>query len=270
MYTPTSSCNSLILYSVADAANIKGGTYEYTSDLLALEGPLAQTQFVNIPPSWVPVLNSLPDMQFAGYLARGLSEGFKIGFRGTPLRSCRNNMPSVSHKAEAVDHFVREEVHAGRLVQQLETAKVHVSPIGLVPKQGRPDSFRIIVDLSSPPGYSVNDGIDGGWCSLSYTTVSEAARLALSCGTGALMGKVDLKSAYRMVPVHPSDQHLLAIQWRGVTYCDQRLPFGLRSAPKVFNAVADALAWALTVRGVHSISFFVALRTHPYARRRWT
>ena len=198
----------------------------------------------------MPVLNSLPDMQFAGYLARGLSEGFKIGFRGTPLRSCRNNMPSVSRKAEAVDHFVREEVHAGRLVQQLETAKVHVSPIGLVPKQGRPDSFRIIVDLSSPPGYSVNDGIDGGWCSLSYTTVSEAARLALSCGTGALMGKVDLKSAYRMVPVHPSDQHLLAIKWRGVTYCDRRLPFGLRSAPKVFNAVADALAWALTVRGV--------------------
>ena len=50
-----------------------------------------------------------------------------------------------------------------------------------------------------------------------------------------------------MVPVHPSDQHLLAIEWR---YCDQCLPFGLRSAPKVFNAVADALAWALTVRGV--------------------
>ena len=115
MHTLTSSCNSLILYSVADAANIKGGTYEYTSDLLALEGPL---QFVNIPPSWVPVLNSLPDMQFAGYMARGLSEGFKIGFRGTPLCSCRNNMPSVSRKAEAVDHFVRDEVRAGRLAQR--------------------------------------------------------------------------------------------------------------------------------------------------------
>ena len=70
-------------------------------------------------------------------------------------------------------------------------------------------------------------------------------------GPGALMAKLDLKSAYRMVSVHPNDQPLLCIQWRGVTYCDQALPFGLRSAPKLFTAVADGLAWALACLEAH-------------------
>ena len=64
------------------------------------------------------------------------------------------------------------------------------------------------------------------------------------------MAKTDLSSAYRHVPVHPDDQHLLGIEWNGVAYIDKALPFGLRSAPKLFSAVADSLAWALHCVGV--------------------
>ena len=64
------------------------------------------------------------------------------------------------------------------------------------------------------------------------------------------MAKTDLCSAYRQVPVHRDDQHLLGIEWRGQTYTDKALPFGLRSAPKIFTAVADSLAWVLHCSGV--------------------
>ena len=65
------------------------------------------------------------------------------------------------------------------------------------------------------------------------------------------MTKIDLQSAYRHVPVHPEDQNLLGgIEWDGKTYRDQALPFGLRSAPKLFTAVADGLAWAMQQEGV--------------------
>lgn len=70
------------------------------------------------------------------------------------------------------------------------------------------------------------------------------------CGKGALMAKTDLCSAYRQVPVHSNDQHLLGIEWKGQIYIDKALPFGLRSAPKIFSAVADGLAWALHCSGV--------------------
>jgi hypothetical protein len=62
--------------------------------------------------------------------------------------------------------------------------------------------------------------------------------------------KVDLKNAYRNIPIHPQDHHLLGITWEDKVYIDRALPFGLRSAPKIFSAVADMLAWALYHAGI--------------------
>ena len=53
-----------------------------------------------------------------------------------------------------------------------------------------------------------------------------------------------------MVPIHSADRHLFDIHWNGMVYVDQALPFGLRSAPKLFSAVADAIGWALTQVGI--------------------
>lgn len=156
--------------------------------------------------------------------------------------------PQVSCFHE-VDHYLAEEVAAGKLRPASASCRVHTSPIGLIPKQHQPGRFRLIVDLSAPEGFSINDGIDPNLCSLSYATVDQAAAIARQHGRGALMSKLDLKSAYRMIPVHSEDQPLLGIEWQGVVYCDQALPFGLRSAPKLFTAVADGLAWALACRG---------------------
>ena len=46
-----------------------------------------------------------------------------------------------------------------------------------------------------------------------YVTVDDAAREVLRQGVGSLLGKVDIKSAYRVVPVHPDDRWLLGMQW---------------------------------------------------------
>ena len=71
-------------------------------------------------------------------------------------------------------------------------------------------------------------------------------------GKGSLLAKLDLREAYRAVPVHPSDQRLLAVSWNGSIYLDKALPFGLRSAPKLFSALTDAMMWVLWDRGVRS------------------
>jgi hypothetical protein len=83
--------------------------------------------------------------------------------------------------------------------------------MGLIPKKGRPGKFRLIVDLSAPGGRSVNDEIDPAHCSFHYSSVSYAARRVVECGQGALLAKLDLKSAYRMVPVYLIDSPLLGI-----------------------------------------------------------
>ena len=39
------------------------------------------------------------------------------------------------------------------------------------------------------------------------------------------------------------------MRWNGLIYVDKVLPFGLRSAPKLYNAVADAMLWVLMKMG---------------------
>ncbi|XP_019858872.1 PREDICTED: uncharacterized protein LOC109587091 [Amphimedon queenslandica] len=190
----------------------------------------------------------MPDQDLAGFLERGIRWGFTIGFKpGSALEPATSNMSSVTDKPEVVSKYIEEEVAAGRLRPSTVT---QLSPIGLIPKKNKPGCFRMIVDLSSPKGRCVNDGIPSKLCSLHYASVAEAAQRMVQCGRGALMAKIDLKSAYRMVPVRPEDSLLLGIQWEGITYADFALPFGLRSAPILFSAVADGLAWALFRSGV--------------------
>ena len=87
----------------------------------------------------------------------------------------------------------------------------------------------------------MNDGTDPDLCSLSYTSVEEVATIGASYPRGALLTKVYVESAYCLVSVHPANQPLQAMEWEGLIYIDPMLPFGLSSALKIFNAIADAL-----------------------------
>ena len=60
-----------------------------------------------------------------------------------------------------------------------------------------------------------------------------------------------------MIPIHPHDQHPLGVHWENWLYDDKRLPFGLRSAPKIFSAVADAIQFVLTKKGIHNCLHYV-------------
>jgi hypothetical protein len=48
---------------------------------------------------------------------------------------------------------------------------------------------------------------------MSYITVDQIARAALKLGRGTLIAKIDIKSAYRLIPVHPSDRIWQGLMW---------------------------------------------------------
>ena len=73
--------------------------------------------------------------------------------------------------------------------------------------------------------------------------MDDAIEIIMRLGRGCLLAKTDIRNAFRLCPVHPDDYHLLGITWMGHYYYDRVLPFGLRSAPFIFNQVADALQW---------------------------
>ena len=108
---------------------------------------------------------------------------------------------------EVVDRYL--EVKLGRVIGPLvrsEYPEVHISRFGVIPKNHQPGKWRLIVDLSHPEGASINDGIEPELCSLHYTSVDEAVQRLLAKEPGAMMVKMYIEGAYRIILVHPHDR----------------------------------------------------------------
>ena len=134
---------------------------------------------------------------------------------------------------------------------------LHINRFGLIPKGHNTGKYRLITDLSHPRGSSVNDGIDPALTSLTYITVDSVMQVVQQLGKESLLAKMDIESAYRLVPVHPHDRILQAVEWDGQIYVDPMLPFGLRSAPNFFTAVTDTLNWCLQRAGIRFVSHYL-------------
>ena len=124
-------------------------------------------------------------------------------------------MSSAHDNPEVVQKYIDCEVEAGRLLPAQGSttnpiAQIHTSPFGVIPKRHQPEKWRLIVDLSSPPGHSVNGAVSEALCSVHYPSVHDGAMLATALGKGAWLAKLDLKNAYRIIPIHPPSGPLAA------------------------------------------------------------
>jgi len=193
------------------------------------------------------------------FFLQGITKGFRIGYKEQEgkLKTSKINLQSATLHPQVVDEYIHTELAAQRVAGPYtpdECPFVKISRFGVIPKNHQANKWRLIVDLSHPRGHSVNDNIPSHLCSLSYITVDEAIHQILKTGQGTLLAKVDIKSAFRLLPVHPADRHLLGMKWRENIYIDTCLPFGLRSAPRLFNVLADLLLWSAQQ---HGVSFLV-------------
>ena len=190
-----------------------------------------------------------PDQALVSEVLQGLSQGFHLGFTpGTKLRSSKKNKASAYQHPDIIDAYLSNEIRLGRVAGPFllpPISNLHVSSFGVIPKKGQPNKWRLILDLLSPFGASVNEGINPEDFPLQYIQVDDIIRMVWKFGKGALMAKFDVESAYRNIAVHPCDRYLLGMKWRSRYYVDLALPFGLRSAPYIFNSVADLVEWIL-------------------------
>ena len=62
-------------------------------------------------------------------------------------------------------------------------------------------------------------------------------------GPGCFMAKTDVKSAFRIIPIHPNDFALLGMKWQNAYYFDRCLPMGCCSSCAIFEAFSTALEW---------------------------
>ena len=212
-------------------------------------------------PAWRRKLEKHPDQDYVKYILSGIEYGFRIGVDDTrEFKSATQNMLSARQNPQVIEEYLHAEVGKGNILGPFAPGSappVHINRFGVIPKKYQPGKWRIITDLSYPEGRSVNDAINPELCSMSYITVDQVAATALVLGRGAMIAKIDIKSAYRLIPVYPGDRKWLGMKWDNKIYVDGMLPFGLRSAPKIFNSVADAVEWCVAREGVEHIFHYL-------------
>ena len=192
------------------------------------------------------LLTPHPDQDLVHYVVSGLALGFSIGFCGDLPESAAKNLRTAYQHSQAVSTAIALEVSRGHTSgphTQPPFLPFHLSPIGAVIKKD--GSARLILDLSSPRGSAVNEGIDPALATVKYCSFDDALVFVHQAGPGAFMAKADIKHAFRLCPVHPDDWGFLGFQWDGKYYFDLRLPFGSRSSPYIFNSFADLVCWIL-------------------------
>ena len=206
------------------------------------------------PHPWSPIrpfvlereLSSHPDKVFVKQLVHDLQHGCSIGYAGPQFAHLARNLPTAYQQPDVIDATLQRECEAGRILGPFTSPPLpnfRTSGLGLIPKHD--GGWRIIYHLSAPHGSSINDYIDSSLYSLSYCSIDDAYKIINKLGPGALLSKIDLKDAFRLIPVRPADWNLLGIHWKQNFYIDTCLPFGLRSAPYLFNRFSDALHWIL-------------------------
>ena len=194
-------------------------------------------------------LTNHPDQEFVSRLCNNLRYGADVGFTGRRVPRFSKNLPSAVSQPNIVTENLSREVALGRVAGPFPRPPLpnfQVSPIGLVPKK-HTAKFRTIFHLSFPKSgeTSINSSISKEDFSLQYITIDNAIQGILRLGQGCFLAKTDIESAFRLVPLRPLDYELFGMYWEGSYYYDKVLPFGLRSAPFLFNLLSDAIEWIL-------------------------
>ena len=115
-----------------------------------------------------------PDRRFADYIVGGICTGLRVGFDyDHRCVKAKNNMHSTREHPEIIREYLAKECAAGRILGLFPLASlpsVQFSRFGVIPKTGL-NNWHLILDLSSPEGRSINDGIRPELWSLSYVSI---------------------------------------------------------------------------------------------------
>ena len=178
------------------------------------------------------------------YLLDGFTKGFKVGYSGNPTSKFFSNHKSAETNPQIIDDYLSSEMSTGRIFGPVGKLpeKFHCAPLGLVPKKSKGE-FRVIHDLSYPPGQSVNEYIPQECTNVEYQNVYDAILMLSEIGQGAFMAKTDIEKAFRLIPIHPDDQNLFYIHWRNQWYIDRAMQMGCSSSCQIFQNFSNAISW---------------------------
>ena len=189
------------------------------------------------------------------YLIMGFTEGFRIGYSGNDSSVFATNSKSLLENPEEARKKIDMEISMNRIKGPFSHPPFRnfkACPLALRVKPN--GKYRLLHNLSYPYNSdSVNLCIAPENYEVEYASVQDAADVLLTM-PGAYMGKLDIAEAFRIIPIHKEDHHLLGFTFEGKYYYDTCLPMGCSSSCQIFQRFSDALVSLLkTNYGVSNV-----------------
>ena len=144
---------------------------------------------------------------------------------------------------------------------------LHTSGLGAPKKKRQVASDPSLV---STEGLSINNFISKEDSAIHYSTIDDAVALHSRFGKGAMIARVGLKSAFKMVPIQASEWELLGMYWQGQNYAFP-LVFARLLASSTTLPARFTGSWRKTMEQPYSITWmtssWLALQNSTSARR---
>lgn len=211
-----------------------------------------------------------PDAPDAEFLLCGIAQGFNLveNIDVVYKAECTSYRSALQLTVQPfLGDLLNEELKMGRITEQV-LKPIRVNAIGAVPKKGS-NIPRPITDYSRPFTCSVNSYIDTE--TFRFKTIDTVVMLS---SPGCFYAIVDIKSAYRWVPVYPAHRQLQGLkrEFDGEVpkyLMNNFLCFGLSCAPSIFHQILCSISRMMRKRNYNIVSYlydFVLVVTAEHCR----
>ena len=184
------------------------------------------------------------DKDLTTFLVHGFTNGFQIGHFEEPNSVDNIELKMNDEELKIMKEKILKEVQLGRVAGPYDRPPFEtyqISPVFLRPKS-TPGEFRIILDLSFPKNDdSINSKIDEDYRSVEYSNIGDAIRILHGLPIGAFSCKIDIKDAFRLIPICLEDQKKLLFKIGDDYFHERVLPQGCGSSCFLFERFSTAL-----------------------------
>lgn len=191
--------------------------------------------------------------------------GWPIGITSTNFntRNAPRNHKSAKDFPEQMSAYIAREHAEGTLLGPFKenpfNSPAVISPLSTTDKKDSTER-RVLMDLSFPPGDSVNDKIPknqylGEEVRLRYPSVDALVDLVVKKGQGCALMKCDLRRAYKQIWTDPMDWNFLGIKWDDAIWFDKTMPMGLRTSALCCQRITNAMKHMMEKRGYDLVPY---------------
>ena len=186
-----------------------------------------------------------------------LLHGANLGCSGpSRLPSFSTNAPSAyeyaQHVSDAIADWTTKKFAYGPVPLTHIPAGAKIN--GMMTKLKPTGAVRIILNLSSPVGNCVNEGINKDDFPTIMSSTTKWLRALHISGKKAKMCKIDWADAYKHIAVRAEDTDLQWFTWLGMAFKELCLIFGCTSSAGIFDRVAKLVVHIAATRSKFPIN----------------